>query len=186
MNSLEDLRKPLNAKDIDFRVQSMGKDKQGKVWCVILAYKDARVDTNRLNDVCGVDGWQSKYELIDGQLFCSVGVWSEKLNQFVWKQNVGTESNTEKEKGRASDAFKRACFSLGLGIELYEFPLLFCYLNEGEFYINEKKKDKFGNPTIQAGKKLRLNKWAWSVKKDGDSIFVTAQDDKGNVRVNAK
>ncbi len=184
---LKDLMSPLDVKDIDFRVQSMGKTKQGKVWAILLAYKDARVDIRRLNSVCGVDGWQKRYELIDKQLFCSVGVWSERIKDFVWKQDVGTESNTEKEKGRASDSFKRACFNWGIGLELYEFPLLFVWLNEGEFYENDKKKDKFGNPTIQAGKQLKIKNWNWSIVRDGDKIMsVVAQDQKGQERVKAQ
>ena len=60
MIDLEKLRLPLDVKDIDFRVQSMGKTTAGKVWCILLAYKDARVDMTRLNNVCGLDGWQKK------------------------------------------------------------------------------------------------------------------------------
>ena len=97
------LNTPLTINEIDFRVQSVNKGG----YATILAYKDARVDMNRLDAVYGVDGWQKKYNLIDDKLFCSVGVYSEKLNQWIWKQDVGTESNTEKEKGQASDEFIR-------------------------------------------------------------------------------
>ena len=98
------LNTPLKIDEVDFRVQSVNKGG----YATILAYKDARVDMNRLDAVFGVEGWQKKYDLIDGNLFCSVGIYSEKLQQWIWKQDVGTESNTEKEKGQASDAFKRA------------------------------------------------------------------------------
>jgi len=174
---LNGLKKPLDVADIDFRVQSMGKASNGKVWCILLAYKDARVDMNRLNEICGIDGWQKKYELIDGQLFCSVGVYSDKLKQWIWKQDVGTESNTEKEKGRASDSFKRACFNLGIGIELYDMPMLFCYLNQGEYYEQNSK--------VKQGKSLKLNRWKWAINRDsnGKIINVIGQDDKGNERV---
>ena len=40
----------------------------------------------------------------------------------MWKEDCGTESFTEKEKGEASDAFKRAGFRWGIGIELYNSP----------------------------------------------------------------
>lgn len=178
MIDLNSLKDPLDINDIDFRVQSLGQTKDGKTWAIILAYKDARVDINRLNNVCGIDGWQRKYELIDGQLFCSVGVYSEKINGFVWKQDVGTESNTEREKGRASDSFKRACFNLGIGIELYSFPLLFTWLIDGEFY---KQGDK-----IKQGKGLKLNDWKWVKTLDNGKIKITAQDKNGKVRINTK
>lgn len=186
MSSLDKLREPIDIKDVEFRIQSIGQDKKGRGWCTILAYKDARVDTNRLNDVCGIDGWQSKYEIIDGQLFCSVGVYSEKINGFVWKQNVGTESYAEKEKGRASDAFKRACFSLGIGIELYSYPFLFAYLYDDEFRIDTNKKDKRGNSVVVATNKLNLNKWSWTKLDDKGVIHITAQDTLGRQRVEAR
>ena len=43
---------------------------------------------------------------------------------WVWKQDVGVESFTEKEKGQASDSFKRACFNWGIGRELYSAPFI--------------------------------------------------------------
>ncbi len=89
---------------------------------MLLLYKDARCDMNLLDEVVGADKWQKKYELINGNLFCSVGIWSG--DQWIWKQDVGTESNTEKEKGQASDAFKRACFNWGIGRELYTAPFI--------------------------------------------------------------
>lgn len=173
--NLDDLKKPLSVENIDFRVGAVGGSKN-KPWATILAYKDARVDIKRLNDVCGIDGWQRKNELIDGQLFCSVGVYSERIKDWVWKQDVGTESYTEKEKGRASDAFKRACFNFGIGIELYELPVLFCWLNEGEFFEKDGK--------IKASSKLKPNSWNWSINRNGDKITsVIAQDRNGVERV---
>ena len=80
----------------------------------LLLYKDARADMKILDETFGFDGWERKHELIDGKLFCTVSVWSEKRNCWINKQDVGTESNAEKEKGQASDSFKRACVNLGI------------------------------------------------------------------------
>ena len=143
------LNTPLTTDEIDFRVQSINKG----FYATILAYKDARVDMNRLDAVLGFENWQKKYELIDGNLFCSVGIFNEKLNQWIWKQDVGTESNTEKEKGQASDAFKRACFNLGIGRELYDYPVIQIKLNEDEAELKDGKVyAKFG---------LKLKEWTW-------------------------
>ncbi|NOW12590.1 hypothetical protein B0H35_000004 [Clostridium acetobutylicum] len=49
---------------------------------------------------------------------------------WISKQDVGTESNTEKEKGQASDSFKRACFNFGIGRELYTSPFIWIGLNQ--------------------------------------------------------
>ena len=168
------LNTPLTINEIDFRVQSVNKGG----YATILAYKDARVDMNRLDAVYGVDGWQKKYDLIDGKLFCSVGVYSEKLQQWIWKQDVGTESNTEKEKGQASDAFKRACFNLGIGRELYDYPLIQIQLTEREF-------DK---ATSKATWSFKLKEWKWGSEFDENGVLIklAAKDENGNLRFNWK
>ena len=170
------LNTPLQINEIDFRVQSINKGG----YATILAYKDARVDMNRLDAVFGHDGWQKKYDLIDGKLFCSVGVYSERLNQWIWKQDVGTESNTEKEKGQASDAFKRACFNLGIGRELYEYPFISVKLLQNEFKVEgDRAKATFD---------LKLKEWTWGSKFDenGTLVSLAAKDQNGNLRFNWK
>ena len=118
-NILKELSKPLDIKDVDFRIQSINKGG----YATILAYKDARVDMNRLDEVCGAN-WQKDYRYIEskGMLFCRVGI---KIgNEWIWREDLGVESFTEKQKGQASDAFKRACFNWGIGRELYDYPLI--------------------------------------------------------------
>jgi hypothetical protein len=165
------LNTPLNIDEIDFRVQSVNKGG----YATILAYKDARVDMKRLDDVYGAEFWQKKYDLIDNHLFCSVGIYNQIINQWIWKQDVGTESMAEKEKGEASDAFKRACFNLGIGRELYDYPMMQVKLNDSEF-------DKAtGKPTFN----FKLKEWVWSSEfKDGKLILLTAKDNSGIVRFN--
>ena len=160
---------PLSISEIDFRVQSINKGG----YATILAYKDARVDMNRLDEVYGVGFWQKKYDLISGNLFCSVGIWNKELSQWVWLQDVGTESNTEKEKGQASDAFKRACFNLGIGRELYDYPLIQVKLLDNEF---DKATNK---PTWD----FKLKEWVWfSQFEDGKLIYLGCKDNNGKVR----
>lgn len=109
----------LNADEIECRVATVKENGVS-----LLLYKDARVDQNILDETVGAENWQRKHEIIGGNLFCSVGIYVESRNEWVWKQDVGTESYTEKEKGQASDAFKRACFNWGLGRELYTAPFI--------------------------------------------------------------
>jgi hypothetical protein len=163
------LNTPLPIEQIDFRVQSINKGG----YATILAYKDARADMNRLDSVLGVLGWQKKYELIDGNLFCSVGIYNEQTKDWIWKMDVGTESNTEKEKGQASDAFKRACFNLGIGRELYEYPIIQIKLDDSEF---DKTTNK---PTFN----FKLKEWVWySEFTDNKLTYLGCKDNKGNVR----
>ena len=161
---------PLEIHEIDFRVQSINKGG----FATILAYKDARVDMNRLDAVYGVGFWQKKYDVINDNLFCSVGIWNKELNQWVWVQDVGTESNTEKEKGQASDAFKRACFNLGIGRELYDYPIIQVKLNDNEF---DKTTNK---PTWD----FKLKEWVWFSQFDdkGKLNYLACKDQNGKAR----
>lgn len=130
----------LQANEIECRVGTQAKDLK---WATILLYKDARVDQRLLDEVVGVMNWQRSHQLIDGQLFCSVSIFNEKTGEWVTKQDVGTESMTEKEKGRASDSFKRACFNWGIGRELYSAPFIFINLNESDIKNGKLKMARF-------------------------------------------
>lgn len=109
-----------------WRVQSTFSD-----WCTCVAYIDARDAMDLLDEVVGPENWQSKYELINNVLFCHVSI---KIgDEWVTKSDCGTESNTEKEKGQASDAFKRACVHWGVGRFLYDLDLeLVPYVDNGK------------------------------------------------------
>ena len=106
----------LTANDVEARVQSC--DENG---FILLLYKNARVDQNILDETLTPFGWQNKYEEFKGNMYCSIGIKND-AGEWIWKSNCGTESNTEKEKGEASDSFKRAGFNWGIGRELYTAP----------------------------------------------------------------
>ena len=163
---LEKLSEPLKISDIDFRIQSISTSG----YATILAYKDARVDMNRLDEVCGLD-WQNKYELIDGQLFCSIGIKTDL--EWIWRTDVGIESQAEKTKGRASDSFKRAGFRFGIGRELYDYPRIFLQLKGTNDLSSANEKPEFKAKVLQGGKKigasdygLKLDKWKWNITFD--------------------
>ena len=88
----------------------------------LLLYKDARCDQNILDETVGEFGWQRQHTRENAN--CVVSLWDEKKQQWISKEDTGTESNTEKEKGLASDSFKRACFNWGIGRELYTAPFI--------------------------------------------------------------
>lgn len=116
---MEKLQFPLlEAKDIDVRIATF---KEGK-GAQLLLYKDARVDMDILDTTVGPENWQKKFYRCGDSLFCSVGILCGEA--WVWKDDCGSESNVEKEKGEASDAFKRACFNWGIGRELYTSPFI--------------------------------------------------------------
>jgi len=168
---LKQLSRPLDISNVDFRVQSINNGG----YATVLAYKDARVDMNRLDEVLTPAGWQRDYKLIDGKLFCGVGIFNEKTNQWIWKWDVGTESMTEAAKGEASDAFKRACFNLGIGRELYDYPVISVKLREDEWTKDGGRPKQTYN--------LKIREWKWDSQfVDGKITFLQATDEKGSVR----
>ncbi|MCR3759197.1 hypothetical protein KYB31_09365 [Clostridium felsineum] len=124
----------LKASEIECRVQSVKKN-----GCVLLLYKDARCDMKILDETFGILGWEREHQLVNGNLFCTVRVYDADKKIWISKQDVGTESNTEKEKGQASDSFKRACFNFGIGRELYTSPFIWISLNSNEIIENKGK-----------------------------------------------
>lgn len=102
----------------------------------LLLYKDSRCDMRILDETFGTMGWRNSYQSINGELFCTIEVWDKQTGQWIAKQSNGTPSNMEAEKGRASDAFKRAGFMLGIGRELYTSPFVWvpsekCNIKQG-------------------------------------------------------
>lgn len=107
----------LTAGEVECRV---GMAKENGV--TLLLYKDARCDMNILDETVGAERWQREHYEVKGNMFCRVGI--KFGDEWVWKADCGTESNTEKEKGESSDSFKRSCFCWGLGRELYTSPFV--------------------------------------------------------------
>lgn len=162
----------LEACDIECRVSQAKKDWQGRPYAMFLLYKDARVDQRMLDREVGEMNWQRKHEMIEGKLYCTVSIWDSEKNQWVGKQDVGVESNTEKEKGQASDAFKRACFNWGIGRELYTSPTIKVSLEKGEYKEAGDKVYPY----------LHLNVVGFECDSNRQVCYLLLTDDKGKVR----
>lgn len=162
----------LKASEIDCRIQSIGQNKTGAVGTTILLYKDARVDMNILDETVGAMNWQRGHSVIDGNLYCTISIWDEEKEQWIAKSDVGTESNTEKEKGQASDSFKRAGFNWGIGRELYSAPFVYIQLDKSEY------KERNGKLTSNA--KFKVKDIAYDESRNIVRLIVV--DSKGKVR----
>ena len=168
----------LTERDIDCRVQSVSKSKTGKVGAILLLYKDARVDMKILDQVFGPYNWQRTHEVINGNLFCNIDLWDDDKKCWVRKQDVGVESNTEKEKGQASDSFKRTGFNIGIGRELYTAPLIYVELQDGEYYSEQN-----GNKTVYrcyASTRFKVQKIGYDDQRAINDLVI--EDRNGNVR----
>ena len=157
----------LTASEIEVRVATIS-DKG----CSLLLYKDARCDMNILDETVGANRWQRKHYECKGNLFCSVGIDFD--GYWVWKDDCGSESYTEKEKGEASDSFKRACFNWGIGRELYTAP--FIWIPAEKVNITKKNDksityDKFRVGKIVCNDKRQISGLAIQSDKKG-MVFV--------------
>ena len=94
----------LRADEIDVRISQVGEG-----WLSLLLYKDARVDMDILDETVGNMNWQRKH--LRDNANCIIEIWDKEKGQWISKEDTGTESYTEKEKGLASDSFKRAGFN---------------------------------------------------------------------------
>jgi len=124
----------LRADEMECRVGTVNQAGKG---LSLLLYKDSRCDMRILDETFGVTGWRDSYQSINGELFCTIEVWDAEKSQWIAKQSNGSPSNMEAEKGRASDAFKRAGFMLGIGRELYTAPFIWvpaekCNVKQGK------------------------------------------------------
>ena len=167
----------LKESEIDCRIAQIDKG-----WCTLLLYKDARVDQNILDETVGCMNWQKRY--VRDNANCIVGIWDTEKQQWVEKEDTGTESFSEAEKGLASDSFKRACFNWGIGRELYTAPSIFImprkdikYRNNGkdveEFY--EYKDNKYTTKT-----KFYVDYIGYDKERNISDLII--RDSKGNIR----
>lgn len=143
----------LTADEVECRVQQV----TAKNGAVLLLYKDARVDMRILDETFGPMNWQRHHGRDNAN--CVISVWDEVKNQWIEKEDTGTESQTEAAKGLASDSFKRAGFNWGIGRELYDAPFIFVPLAEIEVTKNSKGKNttytKFSVVEMEYSRELR-------------------------------
>ena len=125
----------LRAEEIECRIATINEKGLS-----LLLFKDARADQRLLDEVFTPFGWKRTHQMIDGNLYCTVEIWDREKQQWIGKQDVGTASYSEKEKGQASDSFKRACFNWGIGRELYTAPFIWI---PAEKTAIQRKGDKY-------------------------------------------
>lgn len=156
----------LKASEIECRVGTINEK-----GCSLLLYKDARCDMRILDETFGAMNWKRSHEIIDGNLYCTVSVLSD-VGEWVSKQDVGVESFTEKEKGQASDSFKRACVNWGIGRELYTSPFI---------WVNHADKEAYQkNGKYQTYQSYHVTEIGYNAEGEINALAIA--DSKGNER----
>lgn len=168
----------LRADEIEVRVQKTDKYSTG-VWSQILLYKDARVDMTLLDEHFGIFGWQREHAFKDGKNYCKISIYDEGKGQWISKEDVGTPSYTEADKGSSSDSFKRAAVNLGIGRELYSAPTIFIKLNDDEWTT---KVDKNNQTQPKQSPKLRFSVRYISYDRRRNISAIEIVDNKGRTR----
>ena len=171
--------RPLMANEIEVRVGTLKKDGSGASY---LLYKDSRCDMKILDEVFGAFNWQREHKELKGVIYCGVSIKSEQ-GEWVTKWDAGAESNVEKEKGEASDSFKRACTNWGIGRELYTSPQI--WINFADDYERNAKCNiglKVSNISVVDGKIVALE----IVDKRGNVRFTMGKQVLPNKPVELK
>lgn len=150
----------LEADEIECRVATINEKGVS-----LLLFKDARVDQKILDETFTPFGWSRSHQNIEGNLYCTVEIWDEDKLQWVGKQDGGTMSYSEKEKGQASDSFKRACFNWGIGRELYTAP--FIWIPASKVTI-QKKGDKYVTT-----ERFNVKEISYNAKREIVSLIIT-------------
>jgi hypothetical protein len=147
--------------------------------CSLLLYKTARVDRAILDEEFGQFGWQNDFKVIDGKMYGGIGIYSNDLGEWLWRWDCGTESNTEAEKGQASDCFKRAGFKWGIGVELYTTPFIFvqCATVKDEYASKKAGKDVY--KLADKYTKFEVTKIGYA--DNGDICNLSIKDNKGEL-----
>lgn len=161
---MDRLFRTLRADEIDCRIGTIKEN-----GLTLLLYKDARCDMNILDETFGPMNWQRHHGRENAN--CIVSIYDPDKAEWIEKEDTGTESNTEAEKGLASDSFKRACFNWGIGRELYTAPFIWIPADRCKIIDGRKCYDKFRVVEIGYTDTGTINKLVISNDSRGVDVF---------------
>ena len=162
----ENMFRLLRADEIDARVAQVKENGLS-----LLLYKDARCDMNVLDETVGAFNWKREHSRENAN--CIVSIWDSEKQQWISKEDTGTESQSEAQKGLASDSFKRACVNWGIGRELYTAPFIWIKADDCKIIKSGdkfKSFDKFSVRNISYNDKREID--GLVIVKDYKEVFV--------------
>jgi len=161
--------------DIHWRAQNLSKNGDT---ALALAYIDARDVMDRLDEICGADGWQDRYEVHGNRVVCYLSI--KVGDEWITKADGAGDTAVEAEKGGLSDAFKRAAVKWGIGRYLYSMgaPWVPCesYEKQGKRYWKRWTADpwsfvKSHQPPPRSARALKMS------DKDGKDDWDRVMDE---------
>jgi len=159
----------LHAEEIEVRVGNVAKDKS---WISLLLFQNSRIAMDLLDEYVGKENWKREHSRDNKN--CTISIWDNEKQQWVGKEDTGVESQAEKEKGLASDSFKRSAVNWGIGRSLYSAPNIFLYGNSDEL-----KHDKYSVKEIKYDDKDKITDLI-IINKSGETVFTYPKKNKTN------
>lgn len=114
--------------------------------CTLLLYIDSRCASNILDETVGAFNWSIEYKPIGDKVFGRLSIYDEEGNIWVHKEDTGSASEFESDKGLSSDILKRCLARWGCDY-LYTAPKIKIQC-PNTYYFNDKMTMSFSVKSI--------------------------------------
>ena len=138
------LKEPFPESDLEWRLQSCGC-KDGRFWGKALAYITSRAVQDRLDEVCGPDGWQTSIRREGDAYLCTLSIrvtHDDGTTEWLRREDGADSTDIEAVKGGISGAIKRAAVQVGIGRYLYNLKDGWAVIDENGQYRGKTKEGK--------------------------------------------
>ena len=170
-----ELREPFPPAKVSWRIARVIEEKDIKGKAQVLAYIDARDVMERLDYICGVDGWQCRYSHTATKTVCDIGI--RFGTEWVWKADGAGDTDVEAEKGALSDAFKRAAVRWGIGRYLYDLGNNYAEVMKRD----ERSKTWFITPEAMKNLEKLLPRGGTLKMEDARPLYTKLETDMGKI-----
>lgn len=139
------LKEPFPETDLEWRLQSCG-EKNGKFWGKALAYITSRAVQDRLDEVCGPDGWQTAIRREGDAYLCTLSIrvtHEDGTTEWISRTDGADATDIEPVKGGISGAIKRCAVHFGIGRYLYNLKDGWAVINDNGQYSGKTKEGKW-------------------------------------------
>lgn len=141
---MEKFKTPFPESDLEWRLQSCG-ERNGKIWGRALAYITSRAVQDRLDEVCGPDGWQTTIRRDGDAYLCTLSIrvtHEDGTTEFISRTDGADATDIEPVKGGISGAVKRVAVQFGIGRYLYNLKDGWAVICEDGQYRGKTKEGK--------------------------------------------